>query len=66
MKKISVTILDRSTGEESDTELTLNNREYHLIGHMPYVTDDFEVVAVNGERLNEETGTYYSEREATK
>ena len=62
MKNIKVTIRNINTGEESDTELLLTPREYHLIGHVPYVTDTFEVVAVNGERLNEETGTYYSER----
>lgn len=60
-KKISVTIRDRITGEESERELSLTLREYHLIGHAPYLTDEFEVVAVNGERLNEESGTYYKE-----
>lgn len=61
MKAISVTIRDNITGEESETTLNLTDREYHLIGHQPYLTETYEVVAVNGERLNEETGTYYRE-----
>jgi hypothetical protein len=62
MKTIRATIREFATGEELDTELELTERDYHLIGHAPYATEEFEVVAVNGVRLDPETGRYYTER----
>jgi len=62
MKTIRVTIREFDTDLESDTILELTERDYHLIGHAPYATAEFEVVAVNGVRLDPQTGRYYTER----
>lgn len=60
------------SGEEREITFTrerdgkgyyLTPQQYHLIGHAPFMTEEWELIALNGEYLNPDTGTYYSERE---
>ena len=42
----------------------LNEQEWHLMGHEAFTNEEWELVELNGNRLDPNTGTY--EREASK
>jgi hypothetical protein len=42
----------------------LTEQEWHLIGHEAFTNEEWEIVEINGSKLDPDTGTY--EREASK